>query len=212
MERSPVCGDGAAERRKGAPGGARPKRLRWYVGVPIATNPLILLDVVSVLCIAWGLMTVLLLVLQLWFGGYLDRTHLTGAAWVSGYVTLVFVSVFIFAALLIQKNRYAALYRLEEGEAYCENLRVRPVPSGPAACLRWRGYPVEDVTNPLRSVVKRVAWGDVRGVQALEKVRVLLLRGRRGVLMRVYCPDAETFGRARAFVEERLRGSEPPKG
>ncbi len=181
--------------------------LRWFVGVPIATNPLILLDVVSVLCIAWGLMAIVLLALQLWFGGYLDRTHLTGAAWVSGYVTLVFTAVFVFAALLIQRNRYAALYRLEEGEAYCENLRARPVPQDRTMAFRWRGYPVEDVRSPLRSVVKRVVWGDVRRVQALEAMNVLLLRGRRGVLMRVYCPDAEHFGRARAFVEERLRAA-----
>lgn len=201
MERPSASDRGGSDRT------AWPKVLRWFVGVPIATNPLILLDVLLVLCIAWGLMAVILMALQLWFGGYLNRTHLTGAAWVSGYVTLIFAAVFAFAALLIQRNRYAALYRLEEGEAYCENLRVSPVPLGRSAFPRWRGYPIEDVSDPLRSVVKRVAWGDVHEVQSLEAMNVLLLRGRRGVLMRVYCPDAGTLGQARAFVEERLRAA-----
>ncbi len=179
--------------------------LRWFVGIPIGTNPLILMDTASVLVVAWCVMAVILLVLQLWFGGYLNASHLRGAAWVSGYVTLVFAGIFVLTAFVVQRNRYAALYRFEEKEAYCENLRVRPHPVVPSRLPRWRGYAVDPPLNPLRSVIRRAAWADVTSVTAIPELRVLLLRGGRGVLLRVYCPDDEVFRGAREYVRTRLR-------
>jgi hypothetical protein len=162
------------------------------------------MDVASVLSIAWSVMVVVLLLLQLYFGGYLEATHLKGAAYVAGYVTLLFIGIFVLAAFVIQRNRYAALYRFEQDEVYCENLRTSPRPSRRVYGLRWRGYAIEPVSNPLRSVVKRTLWKDVRAVSAIGELRVLLLRGKRGVLMRVYCPDEEVFAKARAFAERAL--------
>ena len=38
-------------------------------------------------------------------------------------------------------------------------------------------------------------------VQPMDAMRVLLLRGRRGVLMRVYCPDDATYDQALLYAE-----------
>jgi hypothetical protein len=159
------------------------------------------MDVVSVLCIAWGVMTVALLLLQLYFGGYLEGTHLRGSAYVASYVTFIFIGIFVLAVFAIQRNRYAALYRFEKDQVYCENLRTSPRPLQGARGLRWRGYAIEPVENPLRSIVKRVSWSDVKVVSTIGELRVLLLRGKRGVLMRVYCPDDKIFEKARAFAK-----------
>ena len=179
--------------------------LRWFVGIPIGTNPLILLDIVSVLFLAWCVMAVLLLCLQFFFGGYLDRTHLKGAAYVAGFVTLIFTGIFVLAAFVIQKNRYAALYRFEENQVYCENLRAFPHALRPFYLMRWRGYEIEPVEKSLRSVVKCVPWSDVGTISSIGKLHVILLQGRRGTLMRVYCPNEEIFTKALLFAECRRK-------
>ena len=52
--------------------GALPSRLRWYVGVPLGTNPLILLDLSILLTVGWSVSWLSLLALQAGFGGYVD--------------------------------------------------------------------------------------------------------------------------------------------
>lgn len=177
---------------------------RWFVGIPLATNPLILLDVFSVLILAWGVMTVLLLGLQFVLGGYVDIRHPVEAISISGYVTAVFFLIFVLVAFVIQRNRYAALYRFEKDEVYCENLRAYPRPLESSVLPRWKGYAIEDVRDPIRSIAKCVKWADVRSVVSLEHLNVFLLKGKRSVLMRVYCPDKPRFEKARNAALEAI--------
>ena len=50
----------SGERTEGSP----PSRLRWYVGVPLGTNPLILLDLSILLTVGWSVSWLSLLALQ----------------------------------------------------------------------------------------------------------------------------------------------------
>lgn len=184
--------------------------LRWYVGVPIGTNPLILLDIASVLLLAWGIITMLLLGLQFFFGGYIEAPQTTEAFSVAAYMTSVFFAIFLLAAFIIQRNGYAALYRFEEKEVYCENLRTSPRPLEASFSPRWKGYAIENVQDSIRSVVKVIRWEDVSSVYPIESMNVLLLKTKRSTL-RVYCPNNDTFDKALKTAEERIKNL-PKKG
>ena len=167
--------------------GSLPSRLRWYVGVPLGTNPLILLDLS-------------LLALQAGFGGYVDASHVKGAALVSGYLVLVFLGLFGVVCFVVMRNRYAALYRFDEEDAFCDNMRSNPR-AADGRRLHFTGYPIDPILEVIRSTERRARWEDVTTVQPMDAMRVLLLRGRRGVLMRVYCPDDATYDQALLYAE-----------
>ena len=178
------------------------KQLRWFVGVPLGTNPLILVDLVTVLAIAWGVSFLALLLLQFALGGYLAPDHLGAAADLSSYLTLVFVALYLVICFFIMRNHYAALYRFDSSGIYCENMRAHPRALD-KALFRFRAYPIEPQRESIRSVEKRAGWRDVTRVQQLKDLRVLILKGKRGTLMRVYCPDDHIFNEALAFIQEK---------
>ena len=122
--------------------GALPSRLRWYVGVPLGTNPLILLDLSILLTIGWSVSWLSLLALQAGFGGYVDASHVKGAALVSGYLVLAFLGLFGVVCFVVMRNRYAALYRFDEEDAFCDNMRCSPR-AADGRRLHFTGSPID---------------------------------------------------------------------
>lgn len=176
-----------------------PEKLRWYVGVPLGTNPLILLDLAILLSIGWAVSWLALLALQAGFGGFLEVSHLREAAGTAGYLILIFLALFGAVCFLVMRNRYAALYRFDPGEAFCDNMRANPKALD-GRLFHFRGWPIDPNVEPIRSTDRCVRWEDVTAVQPIDAMRVLLLRGRRGVLMRVYCPDDAVYRQALLYA------------
>ena len=56
----------------------------------------------------------------------MDASHVKGAALVSGYLVLAFLGLFAVVCFVVMRNRYAALYRFDEEEAFCDNMRSNP--------------------------------------------------------------------------------------
>ena len=65
----------------------------------------------------------------------------------------------------------------------------------------------EPMTRPGRSTTKAVPWERVFRFEADARRRVIVLGGAKGTLMRVYCPDGETYERALGCVRERTTGA-----
>ena len=68
--------------------------LRWFAGVPLGTNPLILLDFFTLLAIAWVVSWGALVATQFVLGGYVDVSHYKGAAVVASYLSLIFIGFY----------------------------------------------------------------------------------------------------------------------
>jgi len=176
--------------------------LRWFTGVPLGTNPLILLDFVTLLAIAWVVSWGALVATQFVLGGYVDVSHYKGAAVVASYLSLIFIGFYGVICFIITRNRYAALYRCDRTAILCENMRCAPR-ALERRLLRFAPYPIEPVRSSIRSVERRALWKDVTKVQKIDTLRVIVLKGKRGTLMRVYCPDDRLYADALAFVTER---------
>ncbi len=175
--------------------------LRWYVGVPIATNPLILVDMGTILALLWigGLLSVVLI--QLLTARTLTGAQVQGAAAYATYLILFVAGAFLLVTVLL-RNRYVALYRFDDEGAYCETIRKGRGPLQES--LHWRPFPVDPIVKPARSTKKSVPWGHVHTVQPMAGSLVLLLRAGRGTAMRVYCPDEGVFEKALHYAQMRL--------
>ncbi len=183
--------------------------LRWFVGVPVGTNVFFLMDLAAFLVAAWAVTFLSLLALQRLTAGHIFQDHLTAAFQMGLWMDGVFTAIFLIAAFPFLKNRYAAYYHLEEWGVRCENLRCSPQALGGNWRLRWRPWAIEPVLDPARAVERQVPWNHVRSVQALPEMATLLLRGRWGTVMRVYCPDEATFRRALDFSRSHVPQERP---
>jgi hypothetical protein len=174
--------------------------LRWHTGVPVATNPLILVDIGSLLVLLWGGTVLFITGLQLVIGDSLQGSHVQGAAVFATYLALFTAAVFLFIAVVFFQNRYVVLYRLDDEKAWCET--IKKTPSSLAESLHCLPFPVPSPVPPFRSVVKSVPWDGIGKAVPLADVRTILLKRGRGTAMRIYCPDDAVFGEALRFINE----------
>ncbi len=178
------------------------KILRWFCGVPVFLNPLILMDLLSALALLWFFTVLLMALVQFFFGsGALLASHLSAASIYASYLVGFSFIIFIGVALFFYPRGYVVLYRLEQTALYMESMRVS-VPAG--NLFRIRPFVVGSEFAPRRSVVKEGNWNDFRGIRVLESMNVILLKGRLGSSFRLYCPDKTTFSEALNFVKVKI--------
>ncbi len=181
------------------------EQLRWFCGVPIATNALILKDLAWTLAILAGSTVAFVMLVQLVAGGPVGGAQLRVAATPACYATGFVVAAFAIVAIPLFGNHYVVLYRFFPDSVYCESMRGRFFSFRNA--LHRRAFPVEPMTRPGRSTTKVVPWERVFGFEADARLRVIVLGGAKGTLMRVYCPDGETYERALGCIGERTAGA-----
>ncbi len=195
---------------KNRPERADRKSLRWYTGIPIGTNPLILMDIATVLAILWGVTALTVTLLQVFFGDTLTGVHIQGAVLFATYLVLFAGSVFLAVSFLLLRNRYIALYRLDDDGAYCESMKRGFGPIGES--MHWRPFPVKPVNGPARTAKKSVPWERIQRVEPLKEMGVILLKAGRGTALRIYCPDSRIYAEALEFVREKIKRQECERG
>ena len=178
--------------------------MRWFVGVPIVTNPLLLKDLFRAAATAWGGVFFLALLVQFAFAGVPGREEILAAFSFASWLPLFLFCVFTVFGVVFFRNRYVALYRFDQDGIYCESMVKRGGPLKES--LRRRPFPVGEVLEPARSVVKTLPWEEIDAVLPMEAMLVLLLKKKKSVRMRLYCPDEMLFSRVLSECERRLEG------
>lgn len=186
------------------PENASAKPYSWHVGIPICSNPLIALDVLVAAAILWGGGMLFVMLGQATIGSGLTRAAIKAAFHIGMYLALAALVAYFFVGGFLLANRYAALYRIDGHGVYCEYMRgsIRAVER---VFLPWRGFAITPLREPNRTVEKRFPWQEIRSLQLLEGMRVIVLKGKRGTLTKLYCPDNAVFRHA----VERLRSALP---
>ena len=176
--------------------------LRWFCGVPVLANPLILIDLFSAVVIMWFVTVLLVVGAQALLGeGPLLKSHIAAACVWATYVSALMPLMYFAVCLLFFRSGYVILYRLGENGLFMETMRGTKDAGGGVFCAR--PFAVPDRNSSVRSVTRDVSWADVRGVRELPEMRALQLRGRLGVTATVYCPDADTYARALDFARKK---------
>ena len=179
--------------------------LRWFVGVPIGSNPLFLVDFAFVVVLLWAFSSLFIIVGQRFIGGMLDGALIRASLWLGTYIAGTVAAAFAFVAFIILNNRYAALFQFEQRGAFCETMRgtVHPLK---AQRLPWRPFGIEPKADARHSAEKHVPWGEVTTIQEMPGLYTFILKSGRKTLMKVYCPDAETYAEALAFASGCIQG------
>ena len=175
--------------------------MRWFCGVPVLANPLILLDLLSAAVIMWFVTVLLVVAAQALLGeGPLLKAHITAACIWACYVSALMPLMYFAVCLLFFRRGYVTLYRLEENGLFMETMRGSSRSGG---VFTVRPFPVEGPFDDSRHVVRDVSWADVKAVRELPELRTLLLKGRFGTRARVYCPDGRTYAEALEIIRKK---------
>ena len=182
--------------------------LRWFVGVPILTNVVILVEILLFVALLWLLSAFGVIAIQ-WVVAGAPALALPAAVNFACTLATSFALLFAAIVLLFYRNRYIALYNLDEDCISCESM------------MNWRGsigesfhirpFFVEPCYVPHKSVTQKISWSDVTRVESIDNMRTLILRGgarKKSILMRVYCPDGECYERAHDVVKRRIEKDE----
>ncbi len=179
------------------------RTLRWFCGVPVLTNPLLLMDLASVLVILWFVTVLIMALAQVTFGGgALEETHLTAASIYASYLVLLVGVLFVVVCLLFYRRGYVMCYRFEDNGVFVETLRARNVPG--ASGLHVRPFVVGVPEEIVGSVARDVDWSDVWSLRELAGMNSFQLRGKYGRLAQIYCPDEKTYREALAFARGKV--------
>lgn len=182
------------------------KTLRWFTGVPIVTNPLMSMDVLSAAVLVFGGALVFIAAGQQFIGDGLTRPALMASAAYAAYIAGAMLAMFLFMGFFVLGNRYAALYRIDHRGVYCETMRGGKAAGKGGGYLAFKPFPVEPM-SPAKSGSKLLAWGDIHGMQPIASIRAILLKGPKGgTVMKIYCPDETIYQAAVAAIQARLGG------
>ena len=181
--------------------------LRWFVGIPVVSNPLMSVDILFTAAVTWICGTVFVAAIQFLIGDGLSYPALLASLTYAGYIAGAILAAFLFVGLFLLNNRYAALYKFENAHVYCENMRGT-LRGKEVGFMRYRPYPIKPLLDPFKSSSKTIPWQDIYGVLPVPVFRAMILKGKRGgSLMKVYCPDDATYtaalGKVRAVLAER---------
>ena len=184
--------------------------MRWFAGVPIVTNPLLLQDLFRAAVAVWVGVFFLALLVQFAFGGVPGGEEILAAFAFAGWLPLFLFCVFAVFGVVFFRNRYVALYRFDADGVYCESMVKRGGPLKES--LHLRPFPVGEILEPARSVVKTLPWEEIDAVRSMEDMLVVLLKKKGGVRMRLYCPDEMLFSRVLSECALRLEEKNEGKG
>ena len=177
--------------------------VRWFAGVPIASNPLLLRDLGLALFFLGLGSAVFVTLAQFFMGVSPGKAMFQVTATLAGYVMAFIIAAFAIGSLLFFGNRFVALYRLQYDGIYCESMRGAMFPL--ADFLHWRPFPASPTLNSGRSVIKFVLWDEVRSVKSHDSLRTILLQGRGGTIMRIYCPDETIYKKALDYIRDAVK-------
>lgn len=176
-------------------------QLRWFVGIPVVTNPIIVLDVSLAVVVVWLGTTVVVAAGQQFIGSGLTHASLMAAVMYAAYLAGAIIAVFLIAGIFALRNKYAALYRIDARGVYVETMRANEIKG---EWFHTAPFPIGPI-HRLKSTPRVFAWQDITGYQEVDSVRAITLKGKRGTLTKIFCPDDDVYAAALRALDARLK-------
>lgn len=161
----------------------------WSVEVAIGTNRWFLRDGVIVWISMLACFVGLILTTQAFFGSFPTWEQVTAALYLGLRVGAVVVLIWAFVVFIVLRNRLLMRYRMGPEGIRCETIRVR-----------HGGVELEEI----RSVSRLVNWSDVSSAISVENDMTVILKRGPWTVIRVFCPDMETFSRVSMEADVNL--------
>ena len=178
-----------------------PTRLEWEAVIPLITNLFIWADLAKALSITFVL-----------FGGLIviilandSNPNWGGAAGLLAICAAVVLALFVFAELVVFRNRFAARFSLDhKGVSYESGRTARAARKIGLIVGVLAGSPLLTGGSLLASSMAslRIRWKDVKKVTPFPKRKVITLSNSWRPVLRLYCPDHETYEAALRLIAE----------
>jgi hypothetical protein len=179
--------------------------LRWDADVPIASNPFLLVDFLRCEVIT-ALAVAAMAGIPQWFYGGIGVVQVAAILRLCVMGTLLFALGLFVVGFLMLRNRFYALFVLNEHHIYWE---ARRRTRGAGVFLGCRPRPAGANGSSPRAFSREIPWNRVDGFASFPSMRTILVK--RGVweIIRLYMPDDETYEKVRAFLASRMRERSP---
>jgi membrane-associated phospholipid phosphatase len=180
------------------------RSVRWDADVPIISNLFILMDFLRCEVIT-ALAVAAMAGIPQWFYGGIDRAQASAILHLCVAGMLLFAFCFLGVVFVALRNRFYALFVLNEHHIYCEVRRWR----GGGMRLGCRPSPVGMSNASPRAFSREIPWDKADSFTNFPSMRTILVK--RGVweIVRLYMPDGETHEKARSFLALRLKERGP---
>jgi hypothetical protein len=170
--------------------------LRFETVIPLVTNPFLWADMLKVL----GLVYVLLFGFMLWILRDEPWDEVVPAWRVVTLCVLAVLALLQFVCLVVFRNGFGARFTLDaKGVGYESGRRAARVGTWIGILFRSPSVTGASLLAETQSTML-MPWKDVRKVTAFPRRKVITLSNSWRPVLRVYCPDEETYQRALAFV------------
>ncbi len=183
----------------------------WEAGVPMMTNRFILYDLVIFAGAAWFFPSALISLAVALFVTPSDPVLIFAVFRLIALIVLVFLAFFALVGLVMMRNRFFVRYVINGSGVSYESARGASAGleagQGGYFCLRpFRGEPgqVRYQTS------KWIVWEKLLEIKEHRSSRVISLCNSVLPVVRLYCPDDETYQRALAICREELERRRAP--
>ena len=176
------------------------KGLRWYVGVPVVTNPIIALDIVLAALVVWLGASIFIALGQQFIGDGLTFASFLASLVLAGYLAAGILTVYVLVGFFALGNKYVALYRMDDRGVYVETMRGRGLRGD---YFHAKPFPVGPVERS-KSASRLIPWTDIASIQPIPGMRIIILKNARGgTITKVYCPNEKIYTDATTAILDR---------
>ena len=177
--------------------------LRWQAAVPLATNPILLLEVIQLALIGAAVVLAVLCVGVRLMSEALTLEDVLTSLWMACLVFLAVLAGFVAVATFFFGNKYFAVYHADSSGIYYEGSRGQDGRSG--FFFYMRTMPVISVVKIAGTSGRYLPWEKADRFQDIPSMRVIVIRRGFWHLLRLYTPDAITHKQVTHYLEQRLK-------
>ncbi|WP_350449906.1 hypothetical protein [Aminobacterium mobile] len=178
------------------------KEFGWEVGIPMLSNPFVLVEFIVFFLFIWIVVTGIALIVIVSTSHSFNFWVLGYALQAGGIAAALFAGVFLCIALLFFGNRFYGKYYLDNDGILYTTVRGQAFSKAPLFTVR--PFPVGRI-DMNKKAEKRVYWQNVDTIEPFEKWRVIGLKKKSKTILRLYCPDEEIYDRALVWCQEILK-------
>ena len=181
--------------------------VRWGVGVPLITNPFILVDLARFVLVAMFVILVMAAIPQWAYAGEFTETQVLAICRLCLWGAALFAIAFAIIGGLFFRNRFYAVYVLNDRHIYYENVKGRD--GGFFFIWNCRPFPMEGSLDVARRISREISWSKVDSFVDFPGMRTILLKRGMWEILKLYTPDEAVHSRVSAFLGSRLKKRNP---
>lgn len=175
----------------------RSNSTKWYVAVPVLTNPVLAMEILPVIVLILPLAACFILLVQFIMGGSVTPGHIAVAFRIGSYVSGGLLLSYVFIGGVILENRYLSFYEMTDTLITNDIMRCNE----PFSLRRFFCATPWEVSPPKvtgKTSRKTLCLQEIQTVKTVPSVNLIMVSAKNsGGFMKIYCTDASMFAKVK---------------